>query len=216
MSDNLKIWDALRRPPSEALKGFKRGGGFSGTAIKPMWSIQAMTEHFGPCGEGWGITKPKFETFNANNEILVFCTVSIWWNDLSNEVWGVGGDKILVSQSSGLRTDDEAFKKAYTDAITNALKYLGVGADIHMGLWDGSKYADEEAHENVTTIPTKAATRQEFQDLCRVMNLCSTPSELLEWAKASKSRIDQLNPDLITNLRASFDDKMTELKAKAA
>jgi hypothetical protein len=48
------------------------------------------------------------------------------------------------------------------------------------------------------------------------MNMCATPSELLEWAKASKPRIDALNPDLITNLRTSFDDKMTELKAKAA
>ena len=81
---------------------------------------------------------------------------------------------------------------------------------------DGNEGQKSDAFANVTSIPTKTSTRQEFQDLCRVMNLCTIPSELLEWAKASKSRIDQLNPDLITNLRASFDDKMTELKAKAA
>jgi len=75
---------------------------------------------------------------------------------------------------------------------------------------------DDDGNEGNKTEPTKVATRDEFQDLCRIMNMCSTPSELQEWAHASKARIDKLNGDLVKNLRASFDDKMTELKARAA
>ena len=45
-----------------------------------------------------------------------------------------------MSQSKGLRASDEAFKMAYTDAVGNALKYLGVSADVHMGRFDDNKY----------------------------------------------------------------------------
>jgi hypothetical protein len=143
-SENTKLWDELRRVPPDQLKGFSRAGGFKGTAIKPMWSFHKMTEVFGPVGKGWGVNDPKFQTVPAGDEILVFCTVSVWHGERHQTVFGIGGDKVRVIQSSGPRNDDEAFKKAYTDAVTNALKLIGVGADIHMGLWDGNKYIDEK------------------------------------------------------------------------
>jgi hypothetical protein len=101
-----------------------------------------MTEHFGPCGLGWGIGEPSFQLVPANNELLVYCTVTVWHGSKDNVVYGVGGDKVLSAMSSGLRTDDEAFKKAFTDAVTNALKMIGVGADVHMGMFDDNKYVN--------------------------------------------------------------------------
>ena len=53
MPDNLAIWNVLGRTSPEHTKGFKRGGGFSGTAVKPIYTEQKMTELFGPCGIGW-------------------------------------------------------------------------------------------------------------------------------------------------------------------
>jgi hypothetical protein len=138
------IWDSLKRVPKEHLKPFKRSGGFTGTAIKPMWTFHRMTEEFGPCGTGWGVCTPDFNVQPAGNEILVYCIVHVWYGDHDHTVCGVGGDKILSVGNSGPRTDDEAFKKAFTDAVTNALKMIGAGADIHMGLWDGNKYVDEK------------------------------------------------------------------------
>lgn len=147
-SDNTKLWDILGRTDPAATKGFTRGGGFKGTAIKPVWSFKRMTEEFGPCGTGWGIGAPEFQVLpGSDGETLVYCTTSIWYEKKEQIVWGVGGDKVIAKFSSGPKSDDEAFKKAYTDAITNALKFIGVGADVHMGRFDDSKYVNEMRQE---------------------------------------------------------------------
>lgn len=143
MTDNLALWDKLGRTDPAHTKSFKRGGGFSGTAIKPMWSYKRMTEEFGPCGIGWGVGEPTFQVVpGPEGEVLVFCTASIWYGPERATVFGVGGDKAVGKNKYGLNSDDEAFKKAFTDAITNALKLIGVGADVHMGMFDDSKYVN--------------------------------------------------------------------------
>jgi hypothetical protein len=152
MSENLRIWDALGKTDPAHTKQFQRSGGFKGTAIKPMWCNLRMTEMFGPCGIGWGMEKPTFETHQADKEMLVFCTVGVWYLEKPDSasrglVYGVGGDKYLISQSSGLRASDEAFKAAYTDAIGNAMKFIGVAADVHMGLFDDNKYVQQMKEE---------------------------------------------------------------------
>jgi hypothetical protein len=146
-----ELWDRLGKTDPKHTKSFTRAGGFKGTAIKPMFSFRRMTEEFGACGSGWGINEPSFQVVHAEGEILVYCTVSIWHGDRQNIVFGVGGDKVVAKFSSGPKTDDEAFKKSFTDAVTNALKLIGVGADVHMGLFDDSKYvnaAREEFRQN--------------------------------------------------------------------
>lgn len=143
MTENTKLWDALGKTDPKHTSGFQRAGGFKGTAIKPMWSFYRMTEQFGACGVGWGVNEPKFQVVETNDETLVYCTVSIWHGARENVVFGVGGDKAMGKNRNGSFTDDEAFKKSFTDAVTNALKLIGVGADVHMGLFDDSKYVSE-------------------------------------------------------------------------
>lgn len=140
---NTDLWDRLGKTDPKHTKAFQRSGGFRGTAIKPMWSFRRMTEEFGPCGTGWGINEPKFQIVEAADETLVYCTVSIWHGDRTQIVFGVGGDKAMGKNRNGVVTDDEAFKKSFTDAVTNALKLIGVGADIHMGLFEDNKYVSE-------------------------------------------------------------------------
>lgn len=147
MSDNLKIWEKLGKTDPAHTKSFSRAGGFKGTAMKPIWIVRLMTEQFGPVGAGWGIEKPEFQVVSADKETLVYCTVGVWHTDRQNLFYGVGGDKVTASRSSGSFNSDEAFKMAYTDAVNNALKYLGVGADIHMGQFDDSKYVQEMKEE---------------------------------------------------------------------
>ncbi len=145
---NLALWDALSKTDPAHTKPFKRAGGFSGTAIKPIWTIKRLTELFGPVGVGWGFAKPEFQLVPAGSELLVFCTVEAWHGDRANTIYGVGGDKaIVVYGNTPPRADDEAFKKAFTDALGNAFKFVGVGADVHMGQFDDSKYRDEVARE---------------------------------------------------------------------
>lgn len=143
---NLRFWNVLGKTDPVHTKGFQRAGGFKGTAIKPMWSFLRMTETFGPCGIGWGPERPTFETRDAGEEMLVFCTVGLWYIDPSDKsrglVFGVGGDKYFIKQKDGLRSSDEAFKAAYTDALSNAMKLIGVAADVHMGMFDDNKYVN--------------------------------------------------------------------------
>lgn len=145
---NLAIWNSLSKSDPAHTKGFKRGGGFTGTALKPIWTVMRLTEQFGPCGVGWGINEPFFEmTHSQEGEVLVFCKVSCWHTDPINVLWGVGGDKAVTKNKNGPVHDDEAFKKAFTDAVGNAFKFIGVAADIHMGLFDDSKYVEQMREE---------------------------------------------------------------------
>lgn len=155
---NTALWDKLGKTDPSHTKKFKRSGGFEGTAIKPMWSYKRMTDEFGPCGMGWGVGEPVFQVVpGENREVLVYCTASIWYREGEKNavVYGVGGDKVVTyikaneqyKRPERWESDDEAFKKAFTDAVTNALKLIGVGADVHMGMFDDNKYVNTVAKE---------------------------------------------------------------------
>ena len=157
--NNVELWDKLGVTDPKHTKAFNRAGGFKGTAIKPQWVLRRLTEVFGPCGLGWGINEPSFQVVPAGGDVMVYCTVSAWYKQdgCDATVWGVGGDKVVTQRSGGAFADDEAFKKAFTDAIMNAFKFIGVGADVHMGLFDDSKYVAEAAQSfkapNVSVQP---------------------------------------------------------------
>lgn len=155
--DKLHIWNALSKTDPAHTKGFSRAGGFRGTAIKPIWIVKRLTEQFGPCGTGWGFEHPEFQTVAAGNEMLVYCTATAWYMEGGKQhfVYGIGGDKVVTQRQSGPFCDDEAFKKAFTDALGNAFKFLGVGADVHMGLFEDSKYLAEVTKEFSAGEPKK-------------------------------------------------------------
>jgi hypothetical protein len=147
VSNNLELWNKLGKTDPAHTKGFTRGGGFKGTAIKPIYTEQKMTEIFGPCGVGWGFSQPQFQVVpGSDGQVAVYCWLALWINyegKVSAEIPGVGGDMVVIKQQSGLRTNDEAFKAAFTDAIGNAMKHIGMSADVHMGRFDDSKYVNE-------------------------------------------------------------------------
>ena len=58
-------------------------------------------------------------------------------------IYGIGGNTLVAAEKSGLRIDDEAYKKAYTDAISVACKALGIGADVYFEK-DVTKYSEYE------------------------------------------------------------------------
>ena len=218
---NTRYWDDLKRVPPEHLKGFQRAGGFKGTAVKPMWTIHKMTEVFGPCGLGWGMDMPQFQMVPAGDELLVYCTVGIWHGKdeiTGHRVYGVGGDKVRVAQSSGLKNDDEAFKKAYTDALTNACKMLGAAADIHMGLWDGNKYTDDQPVERDvfglaqgTKGASKAGSKPEYEKLVMGIRNAPTLKALADWLTKNQPDIDKQPPDWVDELRMEYVDRKNEL-----
>ncbi len=196
-SDNIKIWDSLSKTDPAQTKKFARSGGFKGTAIKPIYTTKKMTDEFGPAGQGWGMGKPEFEVVQGvNHEAMVYCTVALWWRDKSNIIYGVGGDKITThikaneqyNRPERWENDDEAFKKAFTDAMGNAMKHIGMSADVHMGLFDDSKYvsereAEERADKHIdATEPVKSSPKAVMRPIDKEMRTeieaCQTVEEL--------------------------------------
>jgi hypothetical protein len=145
--DNLALWNAIKRPPKEALKTI-RGGRLNGmTDISPQWRYEELTRQFGPCGVGW-----KFEIIDlwitegegfvqvANAKVHLYIKFNDKW---SEPIPGVGGSMFVAKEKAGPYTSDESYKMAVTDAVSTAAKLLGLAADIYKGQWDGSKYKDE-------------------------------------------------------------------------
>jgi len=151
--ENMELWNKVSNPPKEALKTIG-GGRLKGmTDINPQWRYKAMTETYGPCGVGWKYTVDKTWTEKGvGEEIMVFVNVSVYvrvtakdggdcgcW---SEPIPGSGGSTLIARESNGLHASDEAYKMATTDALSVALKMLGVGSAIYEGRWDGSKYRE--------------------------------------------------------------------------
>lgn len=146
--ENARFWRELMVTDPGATKPFDRGN-FKGTDISPVWRFKRLTETFGPAGLGWGVEDYRIEYVERGDspDIMVYVTARIWYVDPDTKQRGVtppgaGGDFVRRSTQKGTRFDDEALKKAMTDAICNATRYLGLSADIYMGLFDSSKYVN--------------------------------------------------------------------------
>lgn len=221
---NMDLWNILSRTDPSATKNFTRGGGFKGTAIKPMWSVKRLTEEFGPCGDGWGVEEPSFQVVPASDgQVAVYCTVCCWYNHPKKQsgphrLYGVGGDLVVVKQQSGLRTDDEAFKKAFTDAVTNAFKYIGVGADVHMGLFDDSKYVNEMRAEFAEEKPEPSPPKPKQKTVAERKAIWSALMEEVKqegakgFEKIDAYMLSAETQKLITDLGDYKDDFIKEVR----
>lgn len=142
---NTDIWKKFSRPPETALKPIMAGRLSGKTDINPQWRLLAMTEAFGPCGIGWKYQIDKVWTEHGSDGVVFsFVQISVFikhdgqWSD---PIPGLGGNKLIDKERSGLHSNDEAHKMALTDALSVAFKALGVAADIYSGQWDGKQYA---------------------------------------------------------------------------
>ena len=145
---NMRIYEAVRFVPEQAKKKIT-GGRLAGmTDINSMWRIKVLTEQFGPCGEGWYTSDVKYwqDRLDNNGSVALFCSILLnvkidgaW----SQPIYGIGGNTLVAAEKSGLRIDDEAYKKAYTDAISVACKALGIGADVYFEK-DVTEYSEYE------------------------------------------------------------------------
>jgi hypothetical protein len=218
---NLYLWDKLKKTDPSHTKPFTRAGGFSGTSVRPIYSLEKMTETFGPCGIGWGMTPPEYQLVpGPDNTTLVFCTVGLWYVEnarRSELVFGVGGDSVVVTTAKGIRGDDEAFKKAYTDALTNAMKHIGMSADIHMNMFADTKYVDsvkaeiaaEKAESNVVPIQQNKELLKQPEPP-KETSKPANPRE--QWVQEQTDKINKM--DAVEIVHAFFDNPAVKQKIK--
>lgn len=158
--NNLELYEKVRKVPETAQKTIK-GGRLNGmTDINPMWRIKTLTEQFGACGLGWRVEIVKqWLDEGANEEITANIIVNLfvkYGDEWSGAIQGIGGSKFVARERDGLYTDDECYKKAYTDAISVACKSLGIGADVY---WQGdtTKYTARQSYQQQEQHPNKKA-----------------------------------------------------------
>ena len=105
-----------------------------------------MTREFGPVGVGW-FTETERWTEENGNERAIYIHIKLYIKhdgEWSKPIEGYGGAMILSQEKSGIFFDDDAAKKAYTDAISQACRSLGIGADVYWAN-DATKYQQEKA-----------------------------------------------------------------------
>ena len=129
-----ELWNKYGRPDQRYLKSFTRSGGFRGTAIDPMWMIQCATEEWGEYGQDWFAEILTDEFVSSEYGVLHYMVVSV------RGAVGVGCTPLFMKRSGETLIDEEAPKKSFTDALTNALSKKGFAHAIYMGQYDGSKY----------------------------------------------------------------------------
>ncbi len=186
MTDKMKIWDALKSTDPKFTKLVTFGRKF--TSINSQWQLQRMTEQFGPIGQGWGYDVRHGVERISDDYVLAIADVTIWWLGDPDKSLGQmpmgrprheygpvrGMSPIVERGKNGLHMDDDAGKKAMTDALTKGLSHLGLSADVFLGLFDDMKYVNRVA--------------QEFKDAPPIPVVKESPSEM----------VDEADRDLIT------------------
>jgi hypothetical protein len=147
--ENLKLYNDVKSVPKNATKDFDNGS-FKGTDINSMWRIKTLTENFGICGIGWYYEIKNKWLENIDDQVISNVEIELFIkqnNEWSKPIIGIGGNKLkAVFKSGKVVISDEHYKMALTDAIGNACKSLGFGADIYWAT-DKTKYSSVEKDE---------------------------------------------------------------------
>lgn len=207
-NDNLSIYNKVRSVPQTALKTIGAGRLKGMSDVNPVWRILTMTDTFGVCGIGWKyeITKQWTETFG--NEVKGFCNINLYVKvdgEWSDAIPGTGGSSFVTMERNGAYVSDEVYKMALTDALSVAMKSLGVAADIYFakGADLGTKYAiNEQAangqlpvqqiDSNLEVIIANINMTSSIEDLTRIWNECYAYQSNKAFVSALTNRKKQL------------------------
>lgn len=204
---NMDLYTAFRSVPQDAKKTIGAGKLKGFTDINPMWRIKMLTQQFGVCGFGWKIhiDKQWLEKCESTNEVKAFCNVSLYikiGEQWSEAIEGTGGSSFVSSTRNGLDVSDEAYKMAFTDAISICCKSLGMAADVYFDK-DRTKYDQASDVESPAVksakTPTPTAAQGTTSYVCSdadelvvcIMN-CSTREEVRLYSGHNKDKWDTI------------------------
>ena len=199
-NDNLKIWNMVKQPNQSVLKKIDFGYLKGKTDINPQWRLMAMTQAFGLVGHGWTyrITRTWSES-GLDGQMMAFAEVAVktkYEGEWGEEFYGVGGSMIAELSKGIVKSNDEGYKMAVTDALSVAFKAVGVAADIYLGNYDGSKYLRDTSEafvdldalfkqaesrlNNAKTIEELRAVTSEYKNTQVFAAICEVAKKLSE------------------------------------
>ncbi len=164
---NLGIYNQVRSVPADAISPITGGPMKGKSNINPMWRLEMLTRLFGPSGIGWKIEQvSRWTESTGQGEVAVFCEVNLYVKQdgrWSEPIFGQGGNMLMRRTTEWVNgqhvqsahIDDEAYKKAYTDAVSVACKALGFAADVYYRQ-DETKYGAFRAEAPVSQPAAQA------------------------------------------------------------
>ena len=149
---NMEIWEQLEKTNPKYTKPVNKGWGPI-TTIDPMYQIKMMTNQFGPIGKGW-----SYHVNYHYTDKLIFAEVSIkYCLDAEWREFGPVCSVAPLGKNNG-KLDDEAPKKAMTDALTKAFSHIGLCADVFLNEFDGNKYVIDDFDDQNSVKKTTGST----------------------------------------------------------
>lgn len=216
---NLSLWESVQATDPDYTKSFSRSGGFRGTAINHTYQQKRATQAFGPKGLGWGskildekyaegapILHPQHGVIGR--EVIHVVRIELWYvrDGQRGSVEAFGQTTFVGSNKHGVYTDEEAPKKSLTDAESKALASLGFSADVHLGLFDDSKYVNDLSQRVAEAERPKGPS---LAELTAKVDAASNLEEL----KAAVAQAAALSDADRTTLRASYTARKAALEA---
>lgn len=218
MGNNMKIYDRVRSVPAHAMKPIV-GGRLKGKSdINPMWRLKTLTEVFGPCGIGWwyDIVGERLEADPTTKQIAAFVDIKFYYIDpdsgaVSHGIPGTGGSTFVAKERDGLSLSDECFKMALTDAISVAVKAIGVAADVYFEK-DKTKY-DTLPDAPKPPVQHDAKPKDELVPCCEKCNHPLTiyfdadgkPISLRKWSEGTKKKFGKVLCDKCVEAEKNAD-----------
>ena len=179
--NNLSIYERVRSVPKEAKREIEAGRLKGKNDINPMWRIKKLTEEFGPAGFGWytEIIRTWTEA-SESGEMAVFVDIHLFVKkdgEWSRPIYGNGGNRLVANEKkyeNGQQVyvpylDDDAYKKAYTDAISVAAKALGIGADVYfekdITKYDSQPQAVQQQVQEIPALPKLSSRNRDWKSV---------------------------------------------------
>lgn len=209
VNPNLSVFNKVRQVPQSALKQIGAGRLKGMSDVNPLWRIMAMTDTFGICGIGWKYEIIKQWTETYGNEIKGFCNINLYvkvdgsWSDA---IPGTGGSSFVTIERNGAYVNDEVYKMALTDALSVAMKSLGVAADIYFakGADLGTKYAINEQAAN-GQLPTQQSDPNLELTIANV-KICSNIDDLEQiWKECYAHQKNKLFISAVSNRKKELE-----------
>lgn len=186
MIDNLKIWNDVCKTDLKYTKSAKKNR-VPFTSISPQYQLKKATQIFGPYGVGFGVVPNSISvTYKelGTTTLLIYNAIMYYVSEYGRGELAISAVQRLcyvTDQGKGyLLIDDDAQRKAETNALSKALSKIGFDANIYMGMHENYDYVQslkveqdiENAENRETEINIQKAELLKYtEDILKSFNL---------------------------------------------